>query len=82
MEPYMYGVIYGVLGERRAFDRPHSEPPVRGGTLAGILNELVSRGWEFVTLSSSQNHVVCIVRKSQSGASSNQPRVQTSPTVE
>ena len=63
MEQYMYGVVYGVLGERLAFDRPHTEPPIRGGTLASVLNELSGRGWEFVSMSSPGNSVVCIMRK-------------------
>ena len=64
MEPlFMYGVIYGVVGERLAFDRPHTEPPVRGATLASILNELSARGWEFVSLAAPDARVVCVVRK-------------------
>ena len=63
MELYMYGVIYGVVGERLAFDRPHTEPPVRGATLASILNELSVRGWEYVSLTGANDRVVCLVRK-------------------
>lgn len=63
MDQYMFGVIYGALGERLAFDRPHTEPPIRGGTLASVLNELAGRGWEFVSMSSPGTSVVCIMRK-------------------
>ncbi len=63
MTQYLYAVIYGVLGERLAFDRPHSEPPVRGATLATILNELAERGWEFVSLAAPDTRIVCVVRK-------------------
>ena len=60
---YTYGVIYGVVGERLAFDIPHTELPVKGATLAAILNELVERGWEFVQLTAPDSRVVCLVRK-------------------
>jgi len=65
----MYGVIYGVVGERLAFDRPHTEPPARGGTLASMLNELSSRGWEMVSMTSPGNQIVCVLRKRREAVS-------------
>ena len=60
---YVYGAIYGAIGDRLTWDRPHTEPPVRNATLASIMNELTERGWEFVSLSSAGNNIVCLLRR-------------------
>jgi len=70
MEQFMYGVIYGVVGERLSFDRPHTEPPTRGGTLSSMLTELSARGWQLVSTTASGERVVCILRKSIQGPAS------------